>query len=130
MKASATVAGSINKKLKYVRKFAPSLVVARATLIPFDDLFVNERAGPQGDDDSFGSEPYFSLHAPAGGDFADIFEFVVTANSVTCRTLAHDDDGFAVLDEWESNLQGVYEYLRQLQRPPHSFCKRRKGVRQ
>jgi hypothetical protein len=125
MKASATVASSVNKRLKYVRKFAPSLVVARATLIPFDDLFASEAAGPQGENDPFGQEPYFMLRAPAG-EMGDIFEFVVTAERVLCRTMLAGDDGFEVLDEWDSSLSGIYEYLRQVPRPPQALCKRRR----
>lgn len=129
MKTKATVAKSVNSRLKYVRKFAPSLVAARATLIPFDDLFGHEEAGPQnpaGPDE----EPYFMLQIEGHGHI-DVVEINVTAETVRVLLMIHaagEVGTYDVIDELEMTLPQLHDYLRQLPRPPHKFA--RKGVRQ
>lgn len=130
MKAkTGSVASAINKRTKYVRHFAPSLTAARASLIPFEELFVHEHAGPQGPDDPH-EEPYFVIQIE-GLHGVDLVEFSVTAQSVRLAELMHDPEQpekFIVMDEHEITMTRLYDYLRQLPRPPSYYAK--KGVRQ
>lgn len=129
MKTKATVAKSVNSRLKYVRKFAPSLVAARATLIPFDDLFRIEYAGAQGVANP-AEEPYFTLQLEGHGHI-DVVEIKVTAETVHVTLMIHSEEEagtYEIIDELEMTLPQLHDYLRQLPRPPHKFA--RKGVRQ
>lgn len=129
MKTKATVAKSVNSRLKYVRKFAPSLVAARATLIPFDDLFRIEEAGPQNSTDT-AEEPYFMLQLEGHGQI-DVVEIKVTAETVRVLLMIHaagEAISYDIIDELEMTLPQLHDYLRQLPRPPRKFA--RKGVRQ
>jgi hypothetical protein len=134
MKAkTGSVAGFINKRLKYVRKFAPSLVTARASLIPFEDLFLSESAGPQNHEELNSEEPHFVIQVPGHG-YCDVVEFKVTADSVNMEILMYDESedshgmGFVQVDEQRATMAKMFEYLRQLPRPPHTFV--RGGVKQ
>lgn len=128
MKAkSGSVASYINKRLKYVRKFAPSLVAARASLIPFEDLFLAESAGPQGIEQANGEEPYFTVQVRGAG-YCDIVEFRVTADAVVMEMLMHGaEDPLALdqIDERRTTMAKMFEFLRQLPRPPHSYLQAR-----
>ena len=128
MKKRKTVARQVNDPLKYVREFAPSLTVARASLLPFEDLVAAESAGPQNGDPE---EAYFEVtvdtiqHGPDARVLAR-----VTAESVTMTIieLLFDEDGEVedefVMDSWTCSLESLWEYLRQLPRPARSFRRR------
>jgi hypothetical protein len=109
-----TVAEACNKNLDLVRQFAPSLVVARASLLPFEDVIECEEAGPQQGEDV---PPYFAVMIRDS-------EFVraeVTADKVRIEVL---DESLDVLDEWDTTLRGLWDYMRQVQRPASSFRRR------
>lgn len=131
MKAkTGSVASYINKRLKYVRKFAPSLVAARASLIPFEDLIITESAGPQGAEIERGEEPYFSLQVHGHG-FCDVIQFTVTADSVKMEMLMHGDDNPLLFDQISENrttMAKMCEFLRQMPRSPLNYISR--GVNQ
>ncbi len=123
-----TVARQVNDPLKYVREFAPSLTVARASLLPFEDLIVAESAGPQNGDPE---EPYFEVTIDTlqcGPDSRVTAH--VTADSVTMYVLEllFDEDGEVEeefeIDSWRCSLESLWEYLRQLPRPARSFRRR------
>lgn len=127
---TGSVASYINKRLKYVRKFAPSLVAARASLIPFDDLFISETAGPQGVEIEDGEEPYFSVQV-LGHGFCDVIQFTVTADGVKMEMLMHGDDNPMLFDQLSENrttMAKMYEFLRQMPRAPLNYISR--GVNQ
>lgn len=122
-----TIAEKINKSWDLVREYAPSLLLLRATLRPFDDIIICEGAGPQGQSDS--DEPYFyvSVQEPGPGDCEVMFRF--TANRVTAQSWFTDpeDEEQYCDEEYTTSLDAVYEFMRQVPRSAHSF--RRKGAR-
>lgn len=128
MKKKNSVAKQVNDPLRYVREFAPSLTVARASLLPFEDLIVAECAGPQNGDTD---EPYFEITIDTRqyGEDARV-EARVTASTVTMSVVCTDFDedfepiGNYELDSWKCSLESLWEYLRQLPRPARSFRRR------
>jgi hypothetical protein len=127
-KKKKTVAKQVNDPLKYVREFAPSLTVARASLLPFEDLIISESAGPQNGE---ADVPYFEIWIDTiqYGPDARVAAHV-TAEDVTmsvCEIMFNEDgepDGEVEADLWRSSLEGLWEYLRQLPRPARSFRRR------
>lgn len=128
MRKKRTVAKQVNDPLKYVREFAPSLAVARASLLPFEDLITAESAGPQNGETD---EPYFEVTidtAQYGPDARMLAH--VTADCVTMSVLEllFDEDGEleeeVEMDSWRCSLESLWEYLRQLPRPARSFRRR------
>jgi hypothetical protein len=126
-KKTATVAKDVNDPLAYVREYAPSLTAARASLLPFDDLIVEEIAGPQGDDED---DPYFEVTIQDAS--VDLISARVTAESVTVRTFLIDTEAsvddeeeqsteYVLVDEWPSTLSRLWEYMRQLPRSANAF---------
>lgn len=123
-----TVAKQVNDPLKYVREFAPSLTVARASLLPFEDLIIAECAGPQCGETE---EPFFevTIDTRQYGDDARV-EAHVTAATVTMSVVStdFDEDGEPIgtyeLDSWRCSLESLWDYLRQLPRPARSFRKK------
>jgi hypothetical protein len=123
-----TVAKQVNDPLKYVREFAPSLTVARASLLPFEDLISAESAGPQNGESE---EAYFEV-------MVDTSEYGlgtrvaahVTAEDVTVTVYEisldgdGEPDGEFEIESWNSSLEGLWEWLRQLPRPARSFRRR------
>jgi hypothetical protein len=123
MKAK-TIAQRINKAWDMVREFAPSLLLLRATLRPFDGLVISETAGPQpaGAD----GEPFFEItvNDPCPGTRVS-FTFRGESESVTGQYWICDEEGTWYADDpYETSLTSVYEYLRQLPRSAHSFRRR------
>lgn len=110
-----TVASQINKSLELVRQYAPSLVVARASLLPFEDVIECEEAGPQGDEPS--RDPYFAVTFTG----LQIIRAEVTASKVRMEVL---DESRDVLDEWDTTLRGLWDYARQIERPASAFRRR------
>lgn len=120
-----TIGERINKSWDLVREFAPSLLLLRATLRPFDDLVVAETAGPQ----------------PAGSDGSPFFEITVNDPEPGVRVsfLFRGDDKAVEAQYWvfsqqsgswdpedpyKTSLASVYDYLRQLPRSAHAFRRR------
>lgn len=128
MRKKRTVAKQVNDPLKYVREFAPSLTVARASLLPFEDLIMAESAGPQNGDPE---EPYFEITIDTiqyGPDARVLAHVTAEAVTMTIVELLFDEDGEVEddfeMDSWKCSLEGLWEYLRQLPRPARSFCRR------
>lgn len=119
-----TIADKINKSFDMVREFAPSLLLLRATLSPFEDVIFSETAGPQNGEES---EPYFEIMARDGSlsenSFVS-FRFTASSNSVHAEQLIEDNDSYTCLDEYETSIASVYDFLRSLPRPAHSFRRR------
>ena len=128
MRKKRTVAKQVNDPLKYVREFAPSLTVARASLLPFEDLIAAESAGPQNGETN---EPYFEVTIDTAqyGPDSRVAAYV-TADSVTMSVLEllFDEDGDLEgefeMDSWRCSLESLWEYLRHLPRPARSFRRR------
>lgn len=128
MRKKRTVAKQVNDPLKYVREFAPSLTVARASLLPFEDLIMAESAGPQNGETDL---PYFEISI-TDSQYGEELRIVahVTAESVTMSVLElvfdedGDPEGDCEVDTWKSSLEGLWEYMRQLPRPARSFRRR------
>jgi hypothetical protein len=128
MKKKKTVAKQVNDPLKYVREFAPSLTVARASLLPFEDLITSESAGPQNGESD---EPYFEVMVEASeyGPDARVAAHVTAEDvTITVYELIRDEDGEPEgefeMDTWRASLEGLWEWLRQLPRPARSFRRR------
>jgi len=123
-----TVAKQVNDPLQFVREFAPSLTVARASLLPFEDLIAAESAGPQNGE---AEETFFEImvDTPEYGQDVRVAAHV-TAEDVTMsiyEVLLDEDgepEGEFELDTWKSSLEGLWEWLRQLPRPARSFRRR------
>lgn len=128
MSKKRTVAKQVNDPLRYVREFAPSLTVARASLLPFEDLIMAESAGPQNGE---AEEAYFevSINDNQYGHDTRVAAHV-TAEAVTMSVLElifdeeGDPEGDCEVDSWKCSLEGLWEYLRQLPRPARSFRRR------
>ena len=128
MRKKKTVAKQVNDPLRYVREFAPSLTVARASLLPFEDLIMAESAGPQNGETD---QPYFEISI-TDSQYGEDLRIVahVTAESVTMSVLElvfdeeGDPEGDCEVDVWKSSLEGLWEYMRQLPRPARSFRRR------
>jgi hypothetical protein len=119
-----TTAATVNEKMNFVRKFAPSLICLRATLLPFEDVILEESAGPQPDtpDDVPDAAPYFTVtvNDPQYEQATVTFHF--NAKTITAAHIMYDD-GEPVLADGprEMTLDAVFNYLRQLPRPITSF---------
>lgn len=128
MRKRRTVAKQVNDPLQFVREFAPSLTVARASLLPFEDLIAAESAGPQNGE---AEETFFEImvDTPEYGQDVRVAAHV-TAEDVTMsiyEVLLDEDgepEGEFELDTWKSSLEGLWEWLRQLPRPARSFRRR------
>ena len=125
MRKKKTVAKQVNDPLKYVREFAPSLTVARASLLPFEDLVAAESAGPQNGETE---EAYFEVTIDTiqyGQDARVLAHVTAEAVTMTIVELLFDEDGEVEddfeLDCWKCSLEGLWEYLRHLPRPARSF---------
>jgi len=122
----ATIAQKINKRWELVRAYAPGLLLLRATLRPFDDIVIEEGAGPQptGGDPAF----FWITVADPRPDTRVRFTFRGETPSVGAQYEIRGHDGaWYVSDYYETSLDSVYDYLRQLPRAAHSF--RRKAAR-
>jgi hypothetical protein len=127
-KKRRAVAERINEATKYCREFAPGLVMARATLLPFEDVIVGESAGPQpaADDYDPNEEPYFVVEIddpsnPSGETWAR-----VTAHGVSVFYSVKGEDGEQYLgDRMKTTLEGLWDYLRQLPRSAGGYFRNR-----
>lgn len=110
----------LKKSLDYVAERAPELVVLRATLVPFEDVIVGEHACIEP-----GEEPYFCIHISDPYHESDEVWIRFTATHISLTRLCPDcnDEGMCICDEGEMTLKDVFDLLRQLPRPPSSFCK-------
>lgn len=118
----------ISEGLEYCREFAPSLVMARATLLPFEDVICGESAGPQpkSKHDNPGDEPYLTIDIDDRGNSPGQTWARVTAHGVTIGYTIVANDGREFLgDEIQTNLSGLWEYLRQLPRSAGAFFQNR-----
>lgn len=123
---AGAVAAAVNGCGRMVREFAPSLLLVRATLYPFEDLISSECAGPQPNAKDYDpdEEPWFEIMAPnpAGGESWVHFRF--NARGVVGQIEYRDCDGEAFFDEpYDMTLESVHDYLRQLPRPPFAFAR-------
>jgi len=106
--------------LSLTRKYAPKLVEKHATLLPFCDVLMGSGAGPQPSTKYYDpkEEPYFSVDVQNPHYPNLSYTFRVTEDVVT---LEHwealvDDPVFMTMEE-------LWDFLRQLPRPAHSFAR-------
>jgi len=110
-------------------QYAPSLVPIAATLAPFDDLFDRVGAGPQKGSmhDSPKDKPYltFDIEDPRypGSDTSGCsIACKVTEDKVVITWYFMDGyEGKNYRDDTAMTLPGLWNYLRQIPRPYHSF---------
>jgi hypothetical protein len=115
--------------LSEVREHAPSLLEERASLLPFNDLIESEQAGPQKGAKDYDpkEEPYFYIDIGGPGYDGAYPGARVTKDSVTmylCEIVpgkGKQGPTREAIDVWETTLEGLWEYLRQLPRPPYAF---------
>lgn len=127
-KKKFAVADRINEATKYCREYAPGLLLARASLLPFDDVICGECAGPQpkAKDYDPDEEPHFTIDIddpsnPGGQTWAK-----VTAKGVTIEYTIECADGEQFLgDTINTTLEGLWDYLRQIPRSAGSYFSRR-----
>lgn len=118
-KKKRAVADRINAATKYCREFAPGLVMARATLLPFEDVICGESAGPQPQAQDYDpeEEPHFTIEIDDPGNRPGETWAKVTAHGVTIGYTIVGKDGETFLgDEIKTTLDGLWDYLRQLPR--------------
>jgi hypothetical protein len=127
-KKKRAVADRINDATKYCREFAPNLVMARATLLPFDDIICGECAGPQpaADDYDPSEEPFFTIDIddpsnPGGETWARVTERGVT---ISYTIKSHGGESY-LGDEIETSLVGLWDYLRQIPRAAGAYFNNR-----
>lgn len=123
-----TVASEINDQMKVVREFAPNLVCLRAALVPFNDIIVEESAGPQPQADDYDpdEEPFFRVGVNCGQFSNCTVVFTFTADKIMVEEWMVIGSGkkreeVPATDPTEISLAGVFNYLRQLPRPVSSF---------
>jgi hypothetical protein len=110
-------------------QYAPSLVPIAATLAPFEDLLDRVGAGPQkgSKHDSPKTKPYLDFYImdpryPGGDTDGCSIACKVTEDKVVISWYCMNGyDGKNYRDDTMMTLQGLWEYLRQLPRPYHSF---------
>jgi hypothetical protein len=127
-KKKRAVADRINEATKYCREFAPGLVMARATLLPFEDVIVGESAGPQpaAEDYDPNEEPYFVVDIDDPGNPNGQTWARVTAHGVSIFYSIKDHDGEQYLcDRIKTTLDGLWDYLRQLPRSAGGYFRNR-----
>lgn len=118
-KKKRAVADRINAATRYCREFAPGLVMARATLLPFEDVICGESAGPQPQSQDYDpeEEPYFMIDIDDPGNRPGETWARVTAHGVTIGFTIDGKDAENYLgDEIKTTLDGLWDYLRQLPR--------------
>ena len=127
-KKKRAVADRINDATKYCREFAPGLVMARATLLPFEDVIVGEAAGPQpkAKDYDPDEEPYFTIDIDDPCNQRGQTWAKVTAHGVTISYTIKTPDGEEFLgDEIKTTLDGLWDYLRQVPRSAGGYFNNR-----
>jgi hypothetical protein len=127
-KKKRAVADRINEATKYCREFAPGLVMARATLLPFEDVIYGESAGPQpaAQDYDPDEEPYFTVDIDDPGNAGGETWAKVTAHGVVISYTVKTPDGETFLgDEIKTTLDGLWDYLRQLPRSAGGYFRNR-----
>lgn len=111
-----TIAQRINKRWDIVREHAPGLLLLRATLRPFDDIVIQEGASAEN-----GGHFWILVNDPQP-DTRVRFKFSGAASSVEAQyEIVGQDGAWYVSDFHDTSLASVYDYLRQLPRPVHSF---------
>ena len=119
-----TLASDINDRMKMVREYAPNLICLRAALIPFDDVIVEEFAGPQPQADDYDpdEEPYFCVTVGDPQYQKGTVTFRFTADSITAESMMYVKKQPVLMDEPRPiTLDGVFNFLRQLPRPLESY---------
>jgi hypothetical protein len=108
---------------------APSLVPIAATLAPFEDLLDRIMAGPQKQAKDYNPKEKQYLRFdiedpryPGGDDDGCSIACKVTEDKVVITWYCMNGyEGKNYRDDTEMTLRGLWEYLRQLPRPYHSF---------
>ena len=127
MAKKTKVADRINQATAHCRTFAPGLVLARATLLPFEDVLCGEEAGPQPEAEDYDpdEEPWFSVEiddpANRGGDTWAR----VTARGVRISwDVPNGSGGLIHGGDIRTDLPGLWDYLRQIPRSAGAFFSR------
>lgn len=110
-------------------QYAPSLIPIAATLAPFEDLLDSTGAGPQKHTKNYNQKekPYLSFSImdpryPGGDTDGCSIACKVTEDKVVISWYCMNGAGGRnYRDDTVMSLQGLWEYLRQLPRPYHSF---------
>ena len=119
-----TIANDVNEKMTMVRNYAPNLVCLRAALMPFNDVIVEEYAGPQpkADDYDPDEEPFFAVTVGDSQYQRATVTFRFTADEITAEHVMYVKKKPVLMDDPQPvTLDAVFNYLRQLPRPLSSF---------
>jgi hypothetical protein len=124
----------LRKSLRHVKSFAKDLLLLRATLAPFEDVFISEQAGPQPQASDYDptESPWFIIEVDDIYHSKGWVQLMFTAKRITMTTLYRETDEDGEEELWgdeavEITLDGVFEFLRQLPRGAHSFTAQRRG---
>jgi hypothetical protein len=113
--------------LSLTRKYAPKLVEKHATLLPFYDVLMGAGAGPQPGTKYYDpkEEPYFSVDVQ-NPQYPNLsYTFRVTEHTVALEHWEAPGDGTMDLvdDPVFMTMEELWDFLRQLPRPAHSFAR-------
>jgi hypothetical protein len=113
--------------LSLTRKYAPKLVEKHATLLPFYDVLMGTGAGPQPGTKYYDlkEEPYFSVDVQ-NPQYPNLFyTFRVTEHTVSLEHYeALGDGSLGIMDDpVDMTMEELWDFLRQLPRPAHSFAR-------
>lgn len=123
-KKSREVADRINEATQYCREFAPSLLMARASLLPFETVICGEHAGPQPDSSEYdpNEEPFFVIEIDDPSNRPGETWAKVTASGVVVSYTIVTPDGESFMgDEIKTTLDGLWDYLRQIPKSAGNF---------
>jgi hypothetical protein len=118
-----SVMSAVIESIEYAERFAPSMQLIAATLLPFDDRVLTWKSGPQPQSkrDDKDDPPYIEIEVPHSQCQNSSVSIKITESSVTyCEFITCVDcDGVLSDGEQKTTLEKVFKYLESLPSSPN-----------